>query len=93
LEIAMNPMRMRPRTEIPPATIDRRVFLKVAAAAGAGLTLGIWTGAASGQASSPGKTIGSATAGVFEPNAFLTVGRDNVVTVVVKHLEMGQIAH
>ncbi len=85
----MNPMRMRPP---PPATagVDRRVFLKATAAAGAGLTLGIWTGAAAAQASGPGKTVGSAAAGTFEPNAFLTIGRDNVVTVVVKHLEMGQ---
>ncbi len=29
-------------------------------------------------------------AGTFEPNAFLRIGPDNTVTVVVKHLEMGQ---
>ncbi len=86
----MNPMRMRPRTPNQAATIDRRSFLKVTAAAGAGLTLGIWTAAAAAQASGPGKTVGSVAAGVFEPNAFLTIGRDNVVTIVVKHLEMGQ---
>ncbi len=86
----MNPMRMRPPTRISPTTIDRRIFLKATAATGAGLTLGIWTGAAVGQGSGPGKTIGSATTGMFEPNAFLTIGRDNVVTVLVKHLEMGQ---
>ena len=84
----MNPMRMRPPT--PPADIDRRVFLKATAAAGAGLTLGIWAGAAVAQTSGPGKTVGSAADGTFEPNAFLTIGRDNTVTVVVKHLEMGQ---
>jgi len=86
----MNPMRMRPRANITPATIDRRVFLKATAAAGAGFTLGIWTGVAAAQASSPAKAAGSAMAGTFEPNAFLTIGRDNSVTVVVKHLEMGQ---
>jgi isoquinoline 1-oxidoreductase subunit beta len=84
----MNPMRMRPAA--PAAAIDRRVFLKATAAAGAGLTLGIWAGAAAAQASGPGKTVGAAAAGTFEPNAFLTIGRDNTVTVVVKHLEMGQ---
>ena len=84
----MNPMRMRPPT--PPAGIDRRVFLKAAAATGTGLTLGIWAGAVAAQASSPGKTAGRAAAGTFEPNAFLTIDRDNTVTVVVKHLEMGQ---
>ncbi len=85
----MNPMRMRPPAPAT-ASIDRRVFLKATAAAGAGLTLGIWTGAAAAQASGPGKTVGSAATSTFEPNAFLTIGRDNVVTVVVKHLEMGQ---
>ncbi len=84
----MNPMRMRLST--PSAGIDRRVFLKVTATTAAGLTLGIWTGAAAAQASGPGKTVGHAAAGTFEPNAFLTIGRDNTVTVVVKHLEMGQ---
>ena len=86
----MNPMRMRPPFETPAATIDRRYFLKATAAAGAGLTLALWSGAAAAQASGPGKTVGSAAAGAFEPNAFLTIGRDNTVTVVVKHLEMGQ---
>jgi len=86
----MNPMRMRPVTPAAPAGMDRRVFLKVTAAAGAGLTLGFWNGITEAQVSGPGKTIGSVAAGSFEPNAFVTIGRDNVVTVVVKHLEMGQ---
>ena len=85
----MNPMRMRPPASNP-ATIDRRVFLKATAVAGAGFTLGIWSGLAAAQASGPGKTAGSAAGGTFEPNAFLTISRDNTVTVVVKHLEMGQ---
>jgi isoquinoline 1-oxidoreductase beta subunit len=29
-------------------------------------------------------------AGAWEPNAFIRVGADNTVTVLVKHLEMGQ---
>ena len=86
----MNPMRMRPRTPVAAAGVDRRVFLKATAAAGAGLTLGIWSGTAAAQASGPGKTVGGAAAGGFEPNAFLTIGIDNTVTVYVKHLEMGQ---
>ena len=86
----MNPMRMRPRNEAPGDTMSRRVFLKTTAAAGAGLTLGLYFGDALAQASGPGKTVGSATAGTFEPNAFLRIGNDNTVTVVVKHLEMGQ---
>jgi isoquinoline 1-oxidoreductase subunit beta len=84
----MNPMRMRPPAA--PARVTRRTFLKSTAAAGAGLTLGLCVGEAAAQASGPGKTVGSAAAGSFEPNAFLRVGKDNTVTIVVKHLEMGQ---
>jgi len=29
-------------------------------------------------------------AGILEPNAFIRIGKDNVVTVISKHLEMGQ---
>jgi isoquinoline 1-oxidoreductase subunit beta len=86
----MNPMRMRPRDTASGDTMSRRVFLKSTAAAGAGLTLGLYFGDALAQASGPGKTVGSAAAGTFEPNAFLRIDRDNTVTVVVKHLEMGQ---
>ncbi|MEO8507854.1 MAG: xanthine dehydrogenase family protein molybdopterin-binding subunit [Betaproteobacteria bacterium] len=85
----MNPMRMRPPAT-PQDTMSRRVFLKSTAAAGAGLTLGLYFGDAVAQMSGPGKTVGTAAIGMFEPNAFLRVGRDNTVTVVVKHLEMGQ---
>ncbi len=86
----MNPMRMRPRDAAVPAGVTRRVFLKATAAAGAGLTLAIHFGDALAQVSGPGKTVGGAAAGSFEPNAFLRIGRDNTVTVIVKHLEMGQ---
>jgi isoquinoline 1-oxidoreductase beta subunit len=79
----MNPMRMRP---IPAATMSRRGFIK--SIAGAGLTLAIFD--AEAQMSGPGKTVGAAASGTFEPNAFVRIGKDNTVTVVVKHLEMGQ---
>ncbi|MFO1317008.1 MAG: xanthine dehydrogenase family protein molybdopterin-binding subunit [Burkholderiales bacterium] len=82
----MNPMRMRPRD----ATMSRRVFLKSTAAGGAGLTLALYFGDALAQASGPGRTVGAAASGTFAPNAFLRIGKDNTVTVVVKHLEMGQ---
>ena len=86
----MNPMRVRYPDIGPAMTMDRRTFLKVTAVTGAGLTLGIWTDGAVAQSSGPGKTAGRASPGTFEPNAFLTIGRDSVVTVIVKHLEMGQ---
>jgi isoquinoline 1-oxidoreductase beta subunit len=73
-----------------PASLARRTFLKVTAAAGAGFTLGIYTAETAAKMSGPGKTTGTAAAGSFAPNAFLRIGADNSVTVVVKHLEMGQ---
>jgi isoquinoline 1-oxidoreductase beta subunit len=66
--------------------LSRRGFLK----AGAGLTLGVAVPALA-QMAGPGKGGGSAVAaGPFEPNAFVRIGTDNTVTVIVKHLEMGQ---
>ena len=63
----------------------RRTFLKAGAALGAGLTLGFYLppGRAARQAA-------AATATPFAPNAFLRIAPDNAVTVLVKHLEMGQ---
>jgi len=83
----MNPMRMRPAV---PAGVSRRFFLQVVAGSGAGLTLALCGGPAAAQSSGPGRTVGTAAAGGFEPNAFVRIGRDNTVTVLVKHLEMGQ---
>jgi isoquinoline 1-oxidoreductase beta subunit len=68
-------------------TIDRRTFLK----AGAGLTLALHLPLTLAQ-SGPGKTV-AATASplpAFAPNAFVRIGSDNAVTVIAKHLEMGQ---
>ena len=83
----MNPMRMRPAV---PAGVSRRFFLKVVAGSGAGLTLALCGAPAAAQTSGPGRTVGVPATGGFEPNAFVRIGRDNTVTVVVKHLEMGQ---
>jgi isoquinoline 1-oxidoreductase beta subunit len=66
--------------------LSRRDFLK----AGAGLTLGIAVPSLA-QMAGPGQGGGSVVAaGAFEPNAFVRIGTDNTVTVIVKHLEMGQ---
>src|SRR3989442_4226875 len=66
--------------------LSRRDFLK----AGAGLTLGIVAPGAFAQGG-PGQAGGTAVAaGAFAPNAFVLIGSDNAVTVIVKHLEMGQ---
>lgn len=67
---------------------SRRQFLK----AGAGLTLAIYLPASfAAMEAGPGKAGSAPAAPVrFQPNAFVRIGEDNIVTVIVKHLEMGQ---
>ena len=68
-------------------TVSRRDFIKVGATAGAGLTLAF-------QLSGCGRPGGGAPQGEpFAPNAFVRVGDDGGVTVIAKHLEMGQGAY
>jgi isoquinoline 1-oxidoreductase beta subunit len=64
---------------------SRRDLLK----AGAALTIGLYlpSGASRANSTLPG------TAGAFEPNAFIRIGTDDTVTVISKHLEMGQGAY
>jgi isoquinoline 1-oxidoreductase beta subunit len=65
---------------------SRRGFLKSAAATAAGLTIGFhWSG--------PLSRALADTAKDFTPNAFLRIAPDNSVTVIAKHLEMGQGAY
>ncbi|MDR6206402.1 CO/xanthine dehydrogenase Mo-binding subunit [Paraburkholderia graminis] len=68
---------------------SRRTFLKAAGAVAAvGLTIGFeWAGT--------GRRALAATApeAAFAPNAFLRVAPDNSVTVIAKHVEMGQGAY
>src|SRR4029450_963416 len=66
----------------------RRDFLK----AGAALTLGvILAPKVFAQAAGPGRAGGEVVAkAAVEPNAFVRIGADNTVTVIVKHIEMGQ---
>ncbi|WP_323000854.1 xanthine dehydrogenase family protein molybdopterin-binding subunit [Denitromonas sp.] len=81
-----------PHTRI--ENLSRRDFLKQ----GSGLTLGLIlptvpakllaAGAGPGIAGS-----GPAAAGGFTPNAFVRIGADDTVTVIAKHLEMGQGTH
>lgn len=74
------------------AGINRRVFLKSSGTAAAGLMLGVWIPvAADTRTAGPGLAGGAdADSGEFEPNAFLRIGLDDSVTVICKHLEMGQ---
>jgi isoquinoline 1-oxidoreductase subunit beta len=76
------------RTQSP----TRREFLKasasIAVATGAGLTLGLYIPSSAAQ--SAGAPDASA---VFVPNAFVRIGKDSSVTVIAKHVEMGQGAY
>jgi isoquinoline 1-oxidoreductase beta subunit len=71
----------------------RRDFLKSAGTVGAmALTIGFeWSGSTRrALAAGPATPVAGAA---FTPNAFLRVGADNSVTVIAKHLEMGQGAY
>jgi isoquinoline 1-oxidoreductase beta subunit len=66
--------------------ISRRTFLK----AGAGLALGFYLPLGYGRRSAIAAAADGPNGTAFEPNAFVRIGTDNTVTVVVKHVEMGQ---
>ena len=68
--------------------IDRRSFLKLTAATSAGFTLGVFTRRIAAQ--EPGKTADEPAPEPIPPGAFVRIGSDNSVTVIVKHFEMGQ---
>jgi isoquinoline 1-oxidoreductase beta subunit len=63
--------------------IERREFLRAAGVAGAGLVVGVRL-----DARTQGRT--DAPDAPFAPNAFVRVGTDGVVTVIVGYSEMGQ---
>jgi isoquinoline 1-oxidoreductase subunit beta len=70
----------------------RRDFLKSAGTVGAvALTIGFeWGGPTRRALAAPASPAAGAA---FTPNAFLRVGTDNSVTVIAKHVEMGQGAY
>src|SRR3989475_5513153 len=65
--------------------IERREFLKFSLAAGGGLLIGFSLPEADMWA-----TAQERSASVFMPNAFVRIGTDERVTVIVNHSEMGQ---
>ncbi len=67
------------------STLNRRDFVKITALAGGGLLVGVY-GCGDGGAS-------DLPAGSLEPNALLRLDADGTVTVISKHLEMGQGAY
>jgi isoquinoline 1-oxidoreductase beta subunit len=68
--------------------VSRRDFLRVTAVAGAGLTLAVSVQGC-GPRGGEEPAAGNAEP-VFLPNAFVRIGDDGSVTVIAKHLEMGQ---
>ncbi|HEY3028356.1 MAG TPA: xanthine dehydrogenase family protein molybdopterin-binding subunit, partial [Pyrinomonadaceae bacterium] len=67
--------------------VKRRDFLKAGAALGGGLLISLyipeWALAGSANAAAP-------TPATFKPNAFVRIGADDIVTVIVNKSEMGQ---
>jgi isoquinoline 1-oxidoreductase beta subunit len=83
------PAAPAPAPETPPAS--RRDFFKIAG--GGALVLGITLGARKGLAEdSPGggKALQPAALDTPRPDAFIRIGADNTVTVLIKHLDKGQ---
>ncbi|HET6368981.1 MAG TPA: molybdopterin cofactor-binding domain-containing protein, partial [Pseudomonadales bacterium] len=65
---------------------SRRQFLVGGAAAGMGLVIGLRLDRAAAQG-------GAAAPAVLAPNAFVRIAPDNTVTIIAKHIELGQGAH
>jgi len=65
--------------------VSRRTFLKSTAVAGGALLIGFYLPAGRKALAAVEKTSAQ-----FAPNAFLRIAPDNSITVIVKHLEMGQ---
>ncbi|MGH8533104.1 MAG: molybdopterin cofactor-binding domain-containing protein [Gammaproteobacteria bacterium] len=70
--------------------LSRREFLKASAAATAGLTLGFYLPTSFARTAGPRKTSGGVAPPLLAPNAFVRIGADGGVTVIAKHVEMGQ---
>jgi len=74
----------RKRAATEPTGMERREFIKMSVTASGGLLLGFYVPGAAKLASS------GPSANVFVPNAFVRIGTDERVTVIVNHSEMGQ---
>ncbi|MEM6850416.1 MAG: xanthine dehydrogenase family protein molybdopterin-binding subunit [Pseudomonadota bacterium] len=74
------------------SSVDRRVFLKVASLGAAGFAIGCSEepGAPRKSKQAPAETAEEAGPPTFPMNAFVRVGADDSVTVVIKHLDKGQ---
>jgi len=70
-------------------TTSRRKFLQKTAVIGGGLVIGFHLPAFAKQM----RNLGVSAAENFAPNAFVRIGKDNIITVIVNHSEMGQGAY
>src|SRR3989449_7953953 len=75
----MNVLRESPKPSVA-GEMPRRDFLKLSVAASGGLLIGFYL---------PGMQP-VAQAATFAPNAFIRIGTDDSITVIVNHSEMGQ---
>ena len=66
-------------------TVSRRDFVVVLTATGTGLLLGCRVGDRAGAA-----TAAAATPPAFAPNAFIRIGTDGRITLIMNQVEMGQ---
>src|SRR5471032_1271618 len=64
--------------------LSRRRFLKTSAAAGGGLVIGLYVPFVNRVG------VAQQNSAPFAPNAFIRIGMDDSVTVIVNHSEMGQ---
>ena len=67
-------------------SINRRSFLKTSAAVGGGLLISMYLP----ELAKATDTFNEAPAAPFAPNAFIRIGTDDVITVIVNKSEMGQ---
>lgn len=70
--------------------ISRRIFIQTSAITFAGLTLGIHLTACNNKSSKGVDVVTLENSLPIKANAFVKIGRDNRVTVIIKHVEMGQ---
>ena len=66
--------------------LDRRNFVRLVLGTGAGLVIGSWVPASGARAEAVAK--GAEAGGIFTP--FVQISPENVVTVLIKHQDMGQ---
>ncbi len=70
----------------PKTAFSRRDFLKTSAAAGGGLLISLYLP----NLAKAADNFPAAPAGPYKPNAFVRIGTDDIVTVIINKAEMGQ---